>query len=85
MRKQAIIKLPRIWRSCRPEISTDQPIAKKLPQITKGFPYCMRCSPVLLKIPMSQFIMVELFDENMLFLYLSASIFRILLNNFLTS
>jgi hypothetical protein len=38
MRKQVIIKGRKIWRTCRPEISIDQPIAK-LPQVTKGLLY----------------------------------------------
>jgi hypothetical protein len=42
-----------------------QPIVKKLPKITKSLPCCMGYNPVLLKIPMSQFIIVELIDENM--------------------
>jgi hypothetical protein len=46
-----------IKRKCRPEISIDQPIVKKLPQIRKSLPCC---GPVLLKIPLSE---LELVDE----------------------
>ncbi|KAH0816602.1 hypothetical protein GEV33_006189 [Tenebrio molitor] len=48
----------------RPEISIDQPIIKKLPQIMKSLPCCIGCSPVLLKIPISHFVIVDLIDEN---------------------
>jgi hypothetical protein len=89
MRKQVIIKRRKIWRSCTPEFATDQSIVKKFLQITKSLPCCIGCSLVLLKIPTSQFIIVELIDENtknVLPVPLSCySIFKILSINSLTS
>jgi hypothetical protein len=51
--KWGIIKRRKIWPACRSKISTDQPIVKKLPLITKSVPCCVGCSAVLLKTPNS--------------------------------